>query len=134
MKLAGSPKFVESNACQNSRVNFSSELRYFKSQRPRYKKNDNLCVCLCVCVCVCMCVCVYFLLPERLLLTEQKTNVMAEFRSAMICCGNISVSSTKYLSSHQVIGNHNRNLQASNCAKRVSIKLGRAIRSKRQLL
>ena len=59
MKLAGSPKFVESNACQNSRVNFSSELRYFKSQRPRYKKNDNLCVCLCVCVCVYVRVCLF---------------------------------------------------------------------------
>ena len=34
---------------------------------------------------------------------------------------------------HQVIDNHNRDLQASYCA-RVSIKLGRATRSKRQLL
>ena len=50
MKLAGSPKLVESNACQNSGVDFSSELRYFKSQRPRYKKNDNVCVCVCVCL------------------------------------------------------------------------------------
>ena len=61
MKLAGSPKLVESNACQNSGVDFSSELRYFKSQRPRYKKNDNICVCVCVCVCVrvCVCACVF---------------------------------------------------------------------------
>ena len=38
----------------------------------------------------------------------------------------------KYLH-HHVIDNHSRDLQVSNCA-RVSIKLGRATRSKRQLL
>ena len=38
----------------------------------------------------------------------------------------------KYLHCH-VIHNHNRDFQASNCA-RVSIKPGRATRSKRQLL
>ena len=37
----------------------------------------------------------------------------------------------KYLH-HHVVDNHSRELQASHCA-RVSIKLGRATRSKRQL-
>ena len=34
---------------------------------------------------------------------------------------------------HHVIDNHSRDLQASNCAKEITIKPGKATRSKRQL-
>ena len=53
----------------------------------------SVCVCVCVCLSVCVCVCVsvsvYFLSLLRFLVTEQQ-----EFRSAIVCFGNISVSST----------------------------------------
>ena len=41
-------------------------------------------------------------------------NVMLEFRSAMVCCGSISVSSTLVFASNVII---ERNFGASNCAK-----------------
>ena len=65
----------------------------------------------------------------RVSLFPSTINVMPEIRSAMLCWGNYCV---KYLRRH-LIDNHRRDLQASNCA-RVSIKPGRATRSKRQLL
>ena len=55
-------------------------------------------------------------------------NLMPEIRPAMLS----STFCVKYLRCH-VIDNHNRDIQASNCA-RVSVKPGRATRSKRQLL
>lgn len=63
------------------------------------------CVCLyvCVCVSVCVCVCAYFLSPWRLLLSEQKINATPEFRAAMVCWRNISVSSTFVATSKTII-------------------------------
>ena len=55
---------------------------------------------------------------------------MPEFRSVILCRGNSFVKSTFVAMS--VIDNHTKDLQASNFAK-VSIKLGKAARSKRQL-
>ena len=85
---------------------------------------------VCACVCVCVCVCVYFLPPSRLLLTEKNNKCNARDQARDVVLRKLLC--VKYLHRY-VIDNHSRDLQASNCA-RVSIKPGRATRSKRQLL
>ena len=84
---------------------------------------------VCVCVCVCVRVCVFISLHGKVL-TEQnnKCNTRDQASDAVLrkwFC-------VRYLR-HHVIYNHSRDHQASNCA-RMSIKLGSATRSKRQLL
>ena len=81
-----------------------------------------------VCLCVCVCVCISFH-RKGFYWLNKTINVMPEIRPAMLCWGNYCV---KYLR-HHVIDNHSRDLQASNC-ERVSIKPGRATRSKRQFI
>ena len=82
-----------------------------------------------MCVCVCVRVCVFISLHGKVL-TEQnnKCNTRDQASDAVLrkwFC-------VRYLR-HHVIYNHSRDHQASNCA-RMSIKLGSATRSKRQLL
>ena len=79
-------------------------------QQKTYKKKKHLvvkkcwhCKNQCVYVCVCVRVCVYFLSTYRLLLTEQNSKSNAQFTSAMVCCGNISVSSIFIFASKEII-------------------------------
>ena len=67
--------------------------------------------------------------PFRLL-TETKNKCNARDQASNVVLRKLLC--VKYLRRH-VINNHSRDFQASNCA-RVSIKSGRATRSKRQLL
>ena len=88
-----------------------------------------ICIYIYVCVCVCVRVCVFISLHGKVL-TEQnnKCNTRDQASDAVLrkwFC-------VRYLR-HHVIYNHSRDHQASNCA-RMSIKLGSATRSKRQLL
>ena len=74
-----------------------------------------------VCECVCVCVFIYF---------HRKTiNVLPEFRSPVVCCGNISISMTFVSSSMVVI---EKAIKLATVQK--SVKLGNATRSKRQPL
>ena len=73
------------------------------------------CVCVCVCVCVCMCVCVYFLS------TINKCNVRVQVSAVMImkillCQVPLSQGPWSY-----------------QLCKRVSIKPGKTVRSKKKL-
>ena len=84
-----------------------------------------------VCIhCVHVCVCVFSSTVKASAWTKT-INVMPGIRPAMLRWGNYSVSSS--LLHCRIIDNHNRDIQASNCA-RVSIKPGTAIRNKIQLL
>lgn len=47
-----------------------------------------------LCVCVCLFVCLFISFHRKCFSWQNKINVMSEFRSTMVCCGNISVSST----------------------------------------
>ena len=78
----------------------------------------------------CVCMCVYFL-PPRLLLTEKK-NDKCNARDQINDDVLRKLFCVKSLCRH-VIDNHSRDIQASNYA-RVSVKPGRATRSKKQLL
>ena len=92
----------------------------------------SVCVCVCVCcVCVCVCVCVFITYCCKDFPWLNKTiNVMSEFRSAMVCWENNSVWSTFVASSLKIIAGHS----SWTMCKKVSIKPGKATRSKRQLL
>ena len=68
--------------------------------------------------------------PVRLLLTEQNSKCNARDQTSSVVLRKWFC--VKYLC-HYIIDNHSRDLPASNCA-RVSIKTGRATRSKRQFL
>ena len=64
----------------------------------------RVCVCVCVCVCVracvrvcesvcaCVCACVISFHSKEFCWLNKTINAMLEFRSAMVCCRNISVS------------------------------------------
>ena len=88
-----------------------------------------LSVCVCVCVCVCMCVCISFQRKGFSWLTQNNKCNARDQASDIVLRKLFCV---KYLRRH-VLNNDSRDLQASNCA-RVSIKPGRAKRSKKQLL
>ena len=66
----------------------------------------------CVCVCLCVRVCVYCLLPKWLLTEQNKCNARDQTSDVMLrkyfCVKKLC---------RQVIENHSRDLQASNCAK-----------------
>ena len=79
-------------------------------------------------VCVCVCVFVSFL---RKASPDLKKNNKCNARLQASDVVLRKLLGVKYLDCH-VIGNHSRDLPASNCA-RVSIKPGKATRSKRQL-
>ena len=90
-------------------------------------------VCVCVCVCVCVYVCVFvfvFFHCKGFSWLNKAINVMREIRPVMLRWGNISVSRTFAA----IIEYHSRESQASNCAKKVLIKSGRAMRSKGKIL
>ena len=72
-------------------------------------------------VCECVCVFIYF---------HRKTiNVLPEFRSPVVCCGNISISMTFVSSSMVII---EKAIKLATVQK--SVKPGKATRSKRQPL
>ena len=81
------------------------------------------------CVCVCVCVCVSF---HRKGFSGLKQNNKCNARDQASDVVLRKLFYIKYLRRH-VIDNHSSYLKASNCA-RMSIKPGRATRSKRQLL
>ena len=88
-----------------------------------------VCVCMCVCVCVCVCVCISFHCKGFSWLKQNdKCNARDQASDAVLR----KLLCVKYLCRH-IIDNHSRDHQASDCS-RVSIKAGRAMRSKRQLL
>ena len=58
------------------------------------KINSLTCMYVCMYVCVCVCVCVFINFHRKGSPWLNKTNVMPEFRSAMLCWGNNSVPST----------------------------------------
>ena len=91
----------------------------------------GMCVCERVCVYVCLCVCV-FISFHRKGLSWLKQNNISNARDQASDVVLRKLFSVKYFH-RQIIDNLSRDLQASNCA-RVSIKPGRATRSKRQLL
>ena len=75
-----------------------------------------LLVCMWVCVCVCvLCVCVYVCVSWL----SKAINIKPEFRSAMLCCGNLSASST------YVKDNQRKNFQAGKCAKECQLNRAR---------
>ena len=84
-----------------------------------------------MCVCVCVCVFVFISFHRRGYSFVKQNNICnaTDQASDVVLRKLLCV---KYLHRH-VIDNHNRDLQAGNCA-RVSIKPNRATRSKRKLL
>ena len=53
----------------------------------------RVCACVCVCVRACVCVCVFISFHLKAFSWLNKTiNIMPQFRSAMVYCGNISAS------------------------------------------
>ena len=82
-----------------------------------------------VCVCVCVFVCLFLSTVKASPDWTERWMYCQIYRPAMLCWGNYCV---KNFCLH-ILVNHSRDLLASNCA-RVSLKLGRAMRSKRQLL
>ena len=84
---------------------------------------------VCVFVCVCVCVCISFHCKGFSWLKQNdKCNARDQASDAVLR----KLLCVKYLCRH-IIDNHSRDHQASDCS-RVSIKAGRAMRSKRQLL
>ena len=86
---------------------------------------------LCVRVCVCVCVCVFLSFHCRGFSWLKQNNKY----NARDQASDVELRKSfcvKYIH-HHIIDNHSRDLQASNYA-RVSIKQGRAMRNKRQLL
>ena len=72
-------------------------------------------VCLCLCLCVCVCVCVFIPFHHKGFFWLNRTvNVVPEVQSSDSMLRKYFCY--KYLCRHD-IGNHSRNLQASNCAK-----------------
>ena len=113
--------------CGKVQARKNSVIGHFSHSSTNTPFAGNVCVC---CVCVCVCVCVCFLPPEILLLTEQNKICNARDQASDVVLRKwFCVKCLRCL----VIDNHSRDLQASNCG-RVSIKPGRATRSKRQLL
>ena len=50
----------------------------------RKRVRVRVCVCVCVCVCMYVCMCIYFLPPERLLLTEQNSKCHARDQASNV--------------------------------------------------
>ena len=95
-----------------------------------FRQNDsNIVYNCCWCVCVCVFVCLFLSTVKASPDWTERWMYCQIYRPAMLCWGNYCV---KNFCLH-ILVNHSRDLLASNCA-RVSLKLGRAMRSKRQLL
>ena len=76
-------------------------------------------VCMCVCVYVCMCVCLCAFISFHLIdfpWLNKTINVKPDVRSAMVCWGDI------FVSSRYVKGIQSGNPQAGNCAKECQLK------------
>ena len=88
-------------------------------------------VCVCVCVCVCLFVCLFISVHRKGFSWLNRTmDVLPDIQASDVVLRKLLCVKNLHL---HIIVNHSRDLLASNCA-RVSLKLGRAMRSKRQLL